>query len=273
MDPTTYALIGAVVVLAVLVGLVTRNRRDRSLQPVRLGPAWSPAGGGGRGGDVIGAVDVLGEDDRVGHVSQRTGLDEETVATVLLAWDELASVLGHGPLASDHRYRIYDPFDPPVTARSADGRPVVDPARVARDVDTRTSVAEVDARTVLTVLHDEGLDSALDTGPGLDRDVPTAEAERGTGPEAAGDDDVDAAGVGDADPASVRGREAADALGANPPAPGEPSSHVRLATRTAGESRPRDTAGRDARSTSGVDELDAADDELFGGGPAGGDER
>lgn len=153
-DVTTYALAGVVVVLAIVVAIATRRRRDRSLDPVRLGPSWTPPGSDPRGGRP-GAAEALRDDDRVERVRDRTGLDDETVATVLIAWDELLSVLGYRSLPADHRYRVYDPYDPPIPSRGADNRPVADPVRVARDVDRRTGVAEIDARTVLDALLED----------------------------------------------------------------------------------------------------------------------
>ena len=78
------------------------------------------------------------------------------MATVLQAWDEHLAVLGFLTLPASHRYRVYDPYDPPIVGRGPDNRPVADPIRVARDVGQRTRVAEIDARTVLdTLLGDD----------------------------------------------------------------------------------------------------------------------
>lgn len=154
-DGTLYVIAGGVVLLLVVAAFAARRRRSRAVEPVRLGPSWSPQVGANarkRGGDV-GAL--LKDDPRVEALTARTGQDERTVATVVLAWDEFNAVLGERSLA-DHQFRIYDPYDPPVVGRRADMRPVVDPARVARDIERRTAVAETDARLVLDALIETG---------------------------------------------------------------------------------------------------------------------
>lgn len=169
MDVTTYALVGVVVVLAIVVAVAARRRRDRSLDPVRLGPAWTPSGtaaASSRATTALRAAEVLGDDPRVGQLQERTGLDAESVATVLIAWDELLSVLGYLALPADHRYWVYDPYDPPVASRGPDNRPVADPVRVARDVDRRTRVSEADARAVLDALLEDPPRRAADEPPG-----------------------------------------------------------------------------------------------------------
>lgn len=156
MDTTTYVMIGAVVVLAVVVAVVARRRRDRSLEPVRLGPSWTPPGSAlaARAAQRP-ATDVLGDDDRVVSLGAHTGHDAETVATVVLAYDELLSVLGVTPLPADHHYRVYDAYDPPVVGRDADRRPIPDPVRVARDIERRTRIPQDTARHVLEALLNE----------------------------------------------------------------------------------------------------------------------
>jgi hypothetical protein len=147
MEPTTLllALGGIVVVLAFSVAWVARQRRDDALVPVRLGPAWEPGSHDGPGAPRE-------PDPRVEVLRQRTGCDAETVATVLTAWDEHLAVLGLLSLPASHRYRVYDPPDPPAASPGPDNRPVADPGRVARDVARQTRTPEHDARTVLDAL-------------------------------------------------------------------------------------------------------------------------
>jgi hypothetical protein len=149
MEPLTIGLIAAVVVLAGAVALGSRNRRDRSLDPVRLGPAWEQPGASDEP-----AVDP-GDDPRVELLTDRTDIGATEVAIVLQAWDEHLAVLGFITLPASHRYLVYDPYDPPIAGRGPDNRPVADPVRVARDIAQRTRVAEVDARTVLDTLLGE----------------------------------------------------------------------------------------------------------------------
>jgi hypothetical protein len=142
------------VVLVVAVIAFSRRRRDTSElgSPVRLGPSWSPP------------EDELADDPSAVALRERdltvaeggVDLDERAVTTTLEAWWEYLSVLRVRPLPRSHRYRFYDPYDPPVTELGPDG-PVPDPVRVARDVAQRTSVAEIDAFAVLeAVLRDGG---------------------------------------------------------------------------------------------------------------------
>lgn len=149
MEPTTAALIAVPVALAIVVLLVSRSRRDQSLAPVRLGPRWEHPGAGDE------PQRDPADDDRVELLVERTGLDASEVAVVLQAWDEHLAVLGFLDLPASHRYLVYDPYDPPVVGRGPDNRPVADKVRVARDVDRRTQVSEVDARTVLDALLDD----------------------------------------------------------------------------------------------------------------------
>lgn len=155
MGATTYVMIAVIVVLALMVAIVTRRRRDRSLQPVRLGPSWSPTGTSSGRRTAQAATDVLGDDDRVADLCARTGHDEETVATVVLAYDELLSVLGVSPLPADHHYRVYDAYDPPVVGRDAEYRPIPDPVRIARDVEQRTRIGQDVARQIIDALLHE----------------------------------------------------------------------------------------------------------------------
>ena len=153
-DPSIWLLVavGAVVVPAIGL-LLARRRTDRALTPTRLGPSWSPPGGDpeGRGG----TDEDLGPDERVDPLVEATSVDPVVVAEVLNAWDEYLDVTGLLSLPAAHPYRVYDPYDPPVAERTADGRPRVDPVRVARDVARRRrGVDEMDARAVLAALND-----------------------------------------------------------------------------------------------------------------------
>jgi hypothetical protein len=71
---------------------------------------------------------------------------------VLTVWHEYLTVLGLERLPAAHRYRLYDPYNPPVARRDANGRPTPDRERVARDLGNRTDVAERDAELVLDAL-------------------------------------------------------------------------------------------------------------------------
>ena len=166
MEPTTYALAAAVLVVGALVAWGARRRRSDALVPLRLGPTWEP-------NDVDVSTAAPEPDPRVEVLQQRTGCDADTVATVLAAWDEHLAVLGFLSLPAGYRYRVYDPYDPPVASRGPDNRPVADRARVARDVDRRTATTEFDARTVLEALLGDPVDAAgtldadtLDAGSG-----------------------------------------------------------------------------------------------------------
>lgn len=147
-----FIIIAVVLVVAVIV--FSRRQRDTSdlAGPVRLGPSWSPP------------EDELVDDPSAAALRDRdlaaakgaADLDERSIATALEAWWEYLSVLRVRPLSRGHRYRFYDPYDPPVTELGPDG-PVPDPVRVARDVAQRTSVAEIDAVAVLNaVLRGDG---------------------------------------------------------------------------------------------------------------------
>lgn len=152
MEPVTIALLAAagVVVLLVLAGVLVRRRRERALTPVRLGPRWEPQARGELAGPT---VDPEAREQRAETIRARTDLDRETVDTVLAAWDEYLAVIGLGELPPGHRYRVFDPYDPPIPERGPSG-PVTDPVRVARDVERRTGVSEADAMAVLQALHD-----------------------------------------------------------------------------------------------------------------------
>lgn len=154
MDPLTIVLVVVALVFAGVAAIAARSRRDRSLEPVRLGPAWEQPGAADEP-----AVDPT-EDPRVAYLTDRTDIGASEVATVLQAWDEHLAVLGFLTLPASHRYRVYDPYDPPIAGRGPDNRPVADPVRVARDVGQRTRVAEIDARTVLDTLLGDDDDGA-----------------------------------------------------------------------------------------------------------------
>jgi hypothetical protein len=138
------------IVLVVLIAtlLAVRSRRDRATEPVRLGPSWSPPGASST------PLADPRDDDRVPVLVEQTGCEPSTVATVLVAWDEYLAVLGLLDLPANHRWLVYDPYDPPVAERR-DGRPVADRVRVARDVSTRAGVSEADARTTLAALLED----------------------------------------------------------------------------------------------------------------------
>lgn len=145
VDVTVVALvIGAVTLFAVLA-LAARRARARAMAPVRLGPSWGPEEASAPPPDPA-------ADPRVEILEQRTGIEASTVALVLTAWDEHLAVLGFLSLPAAHRYRVYDPYDPPVARRGPDNRPLADPERVARDVARRTGVDELDARSILDSL-------------------------------------------------------------------------------------------------------------------------
>ncbi|MCC5950106.1 MAG: hypothetical protein JJT89_16775 [Nitriliruptoraceae bacterium] len=171
MEPTTIALIAVPVVLAVVLLVAGRRRRDQALVPVRLGPRWEHPDAGDASVPIT--------DERVEVLVDRTGVSATGVATVLGAWDEFLAVLGFLDLPPGHRYRVYDPYDPPVVGRDAEGRPITDPVRVARDVAQRTAVAENDARTVLDAL----LGAPDEDAP--DEDAPDEDAP---GPEVRSED-------------------------------------------------------------------------------------
>jgi hypothetical protein len=171
------------VVLVVAAVLFSRRQRDSAElgSPVRLGPSWSPP------------EDELADDPSALALRERdltvakgaVDLDERAVTTTLEAWWEYLSVLRVRPLPRGHRYRFYDPYDPPATELGPNG-PVPDPVRVARDVAQRTSVAEIDAVAVLqTVVEAPALeqpDAVVEeptSGPeATDRPRPSSGEER-----------------------------------------------------------------------------------------------
>jgi hypothetical protein len=163
VDPTLLLLL-LVVTLAVVAGfaLSSRRRRDAALEPTRLGPSWTP---------TVDEEDEHGMDDgadvpaQVSAIAERTGLDPRTVETVLTLWREYLAVLGIIRLPATHRYRLYDPYNPPVASRDVDGRPAPDRQRVARDVGNRTEIPERDAQIVLDSeqqLSEQGLTDQRD---------------------------------------------------------------------------------------------------------------
>jgi len=153
-EPWIWLLVGVAAVVAVAGGLALARRRvDRALTPTRLGPAWSPPSDGSEAG--VGEDLDPGADDRVDPLVAATGVDAVVVADVLNAWDEYLDVIGVLSLPATHPYRVYDPYDPPVAERKADGHAAPDPARVARDIARRRpDVDEIDARAVLAALND-----------------------------------------------------------------------------------------------------------------------
>lgn len=137
MEPLLIGL-GAFVVLAIVVALASRNRRDASLEPTRLGPSWTPP----EGEEPRAASDPEERRRRISRAVERTGATEPTASAVLDIWDEYLGVLGLAPLPAGHRRQVYDPYDPPVARRGPDGRPEPDHERVARDVASRLGVDE-----------------------------------------------------------------------------------------------------------------------------------
>lgn len=173
MEPMTYGLVALALALIVLTLVAARRRRDADLAPVRLGPSWEPPDGA----PTTTGPDI--DDPRVEVLAARTALPPATVREVLGAWDEHLSVLGFLSLPPSHRYRVYDPYDPPVASRDAANRPVADPRRVARDVERRTAMSELDARTVLEALlaaGDPGEGSAAEAATPSDRATRSDEA-------------------------------------------------------------------------------------------------
>lgn len=192
-----FIIVAVVLVVAVIV--FSRRQRDTSelSGPVRLGPSWSPP------------EDQLVDDPSAAALRERdlaaakgaADLDERSIATTLEAWWEYLSVLRVRPLSRGHRYRFYDPYDPPVTELGPDG-PVPDPVRVARDVAQRTSIAEIDAVAVLdAVLRGRGPVASERARDELADGQATA-AEHPAGDDATGHD---ARSVRDAAPAGQDG--------------------------------------------------------------------
>jgi hypothetical protein len=153
VDPTmtTVLVAGAALALVAIVAVGARRNRDRSLEPVRLGPSWQPAPSE-QEEDPVGPE--RDPQERARAVEERTGLDRSVIDTTLNAWDEYLVVIGVASLPRTHRFEVYDPYDPPVAERGPNG-PIPDPVRVARDVDRRTPVSELDATTVLEALRQE----------------------------------------------------------------------------------------------------------------------
>jgi hypothetical protein len=159
---STVAIAVALAVVLLVAALVLgRRRRETALEPVRLGPSWTPgrdqASGDLRDPDAVAR--------RADAVAERTGTDRAVVIRILDVWDEYLGVLGLVPLASDHRRLIYDPYDPPVAQRGPDGRPQPDPDRVARDAAGRLGVAESVAQDVLRALDRDAI--AVHRAPGV----------------------------------------------------------------------------------------------------------
>jgi hypothetical protein len=154
LDPILLVVVLAIVVLALAaMAVAARRRRDAALEPTRLGPSWAPTFGEDEE-DVT--IDLEARERQVADLAERTGVDARHVRVVVEVWHEYLTVLGLERLPAGHRYRIYDPYNPPVAKRDADGRPAPDRQRVARDLGTRTEVAERDAETVLAALDRQG---------------------------------------------------------------------------------------------------------------------
>jgi hypothetical protein len=180
-----FIIVAVVLVVAVIVFSRRRSETSDLGSPVRLGPSWSPP------------EDELADDPSAVALRERdltvakggVDLDERAVTTTLEAWWEYLSVLRVRPLPRGHRYRFYDPYDPPVTELGPDG-PVPDPVRVARDVAQRTSVAEIDAFAVLEAVLREGgpVASERTSEDDLLADVREDADDRGFGEELPPDD-------------------------------------------------------------------------------------
>jgi hypothetical protein len=139
-------LVLVVLLLGVYVALeIGRRRRDAALEPVRLGPSWSPFGDFARD-EVRSPADAAARAD---DVAARTGIERSTVTQVLRVWDEYLGVLGLAPLPEGQARLVYDPSDPPGAHRGVDGRPVPDRSRAARDAARRIGVAETVAYEIL----------------------------------------------------------------------------------------------------------------------------
>ncbi|MFA9432773.1 hypothetical protein [Egicoccus sp. AB-alg2] len=150
MDPV---LLLAVVVIAVvvLIGVLVsaQRRRDAALEPVALGPSWTPPGVDPDDDAPDTAYPDVDPEDQASFIAERTGAPRKVIDEVVNAWHEYLSVIGLASLPATHRYRIYDPYNPPVARRGHDGTPVADPDRVARDIGMRTGIPERDAADVL----------------------------------------------------------------------------------------------------------------------------
>jgi hypothetical protein len=146
---TLILLAAAAVIVLVVAFAIDRRRRAEVRPPARLGPRWTPIDDDAAD-DPEAAAERAAERD---HVVAVTGLDDETVTTVLTAWWEYLSALRVRPLPRTHPYRFYDPYDPPIAERGPDG-PIPDPKRVARDLSQRTPVAEIEALQALSALRE-----------------------------------------------------------------------------------------------------------------------
>jgi hypothetical protein len=166
--PTVLIAVALAVILLATALVLGRRRRETALEPVRLGPSWTP-GQDEMSGDLRDPDAVA---RRADAVAERTGTDRAVVVRVLDVWDEYLGVLGLAPLASDHRRLLYDPYDPPVARRGPDGRPQPDPDRVARDAAGRLGVAESVSQDVLRALDRDG--TVVHRGP----DVPEQPSRR-----------------------------------------------------------------------------------------------
>jgi hypothetical protein len=144
MEPLLFG-VGALAVLALVVLIASRNRRDASLAPTRLGPSWEPPSGA----QEAETDDPEARSRRIADVVARTEVAEPTAAAVLDIWDEYLGVLGLRALPAAHRRQVYDPYDPPVATRGSDGRPEPDRGRVARDIASRLGIDEAVALRVI----------------------------------------------------------------------------------------------------------------------------
>ncbi|MFA9446989.1 hypothetical protein [Egicoccus sp. AB-alg6-2] len=151
MDPVLLLVVGVVAVVTVAGLLVaSQRRRDAALAPVPLGPSWTPPGVDPDADLPDTAFPGIDADEQAGFIAERTGATRTAIDEVVNAWQEYLAVIGRAQLPPTHRYRIYDPYNPPVARRSSDGTPIADPDRVARDVAMRTGVPEQEATEILS---------------------------------------------------------------------------------------------------------------------------
>ncbi|MEX2626143.1 MAG: hypothetical protein WD225_04630 [Ilumatobacteraceae bacterium] len=150
MEPALL-LIGVVVVVVALIAVLVggQRRRDAALAPVPLGPSWSPPDLDPDDDRPDTAFPELDLEEQASFIAEQTGAPRAVIDDVVNAWQEYLTVIGLASLPPTHRYRIYDPYNPPVARRGDDGRPVADPDRVARDVGMRTAIPEREAADIL----------------------------------------------------------------------------------------------------------------------------
>ena len=150
MDPVLLLVVVVIALVVVVGSLVSAQRkRDAALEPVALGPSWTPPGVDPDDDTPDTAFPEVDVEDQATFIGERTGAPRGTIDEVVNAWHEYLAVIGLASLPQTHRYRIYDPYNPPVARRSHDGVAVADPDRVSRDIGMRTAITERDAAEVL----------------------------------------------------------------------------------------------------------------------------